>query len=185
LGRTFIRVEIQDHNGIPIPGFTLDDCPEIIGDEIERIVSWKNGAARRTQPSHGEAIPMFSIRYSACASMKYLHRSCWMRRTQQWKKFSLSTNSGTHVQKGQLQMTLDPKRRDTVRRAEVTDTTDRRESDMREKSEEIGESVDDVEAVRSTLDSLNLGGTSDAAKPVESQLPCVAAFYQCCHGNLS
>ncbi len=39
----FVRVEIQDAAGSPIPGFTLDDCPEIIGDEIERTVVWKQG----------------------------------------------------------------------------------------------------------------------------------------------
>lgn len=40
----FVRVEIQDAAGTPIPGFTLDDCPEIIGDELGRIVAWKQGA---------------------------------------------------------------------------------------------------------------------------------------------
>ncbi len=40
----FVRVEIQDAAGVPIPGFTLAECPEIIGDEIERIVAWKQGA---------------------------------------------------------------------------------------------------------------------------------------------
>jgi len=39
----FVRVEIQDGAGQPIPGYTLDDCPEIIGDEIERRVVWKQG----------------------------------------------------------------------------------------------------------------------------------------------
>ncbi len=39
----FVRVEIQDAAGQPVPGFTLEDCPEIIGDEISRIVSWKQG----------------------------------------------------------------------------------------------------------------------------------------------
>jgi hypothetical protein len=39
----FVRVEIQDAAGTPIPGHTLDECPEIIGDEIERIVAWKQG----------------------------------------------------------------------------------------------------------------------------------------------
>ena len=38
-----VRVEIQDAEGRPIPGFTLEDCPEIIGDQIERTVSWKQG----------------------------------------------------------------------------------------------------------------------------------------------
>jgi hypothetical protein len=39
----FVRVEIQDAAGTPIPCFTLDDCPEIIGDEIERTVAWNGG----------------------------------------------------------------------------------------------------------------------------------------------
>ena len=39
----FVRVEIQDAGGQPIPGYTLEDCPEIIGDEIERRVAWKQG----------------------------------------------------------------------------------------------------------------------------------------------
>jgi hypothetical protein len=38
-----LRVEIQDAAGKAIPGYTLDACPEIIGDEIERPVAWKNG----------------------------------------------------------------------------------------------------------------------------------------------
>jgi hypothetical protein len=38
-----IRVEIQDVDGKPLPGFTLDDCPEVFGDEIARSVEWKNG----------------------------------------------------------------------------------------------------------------------------------------------
>jgi len=38
-----IKVELQDANGKPIPGFTLDDCVEVIGDRIERAVTWKNG----------------------------------------------------------------------------------------------------------------------------------------------
>jgi hypothetical protein len=39
-----IRVEIQDIDGKPIPGHTLAESSEIIGDEISRVVSWKNGA---------------------------------------------------------------------------------------------------------------------------------------------
>jgi hypothetical protein len=38
-----VRVEIQDASGKPIPGYALDDCPEIWGDEIDRVVGWKNG----------------------------------------------------------------------------------------------------------------------------------------------
>lgn len=39
-----IRVEIQDAAGKPIPGFTLADSQEQIGNEIERVVSWKSGS---------------------------------------------------------------------------------------------------------------------------------------------
>ncbi len=47
-----IRVEIQDASGKPISGFTLDDCPEIIGDEISRIVSWKAGSDVKSLVGH-------------------------------------------------------------------------------------------------------------------------------------
>ncbi len=36
-----IRVELQTADGKPIPGFTAADCREQIGNEINRIVSWK------------------------------------------------------------------------------------------------------------------------------------------------
>ena len=36
-------IEIQDISGQPIRGFSLSDCTELIGDEIERVVSWKKG----------------------------------------------------------------------------------------------------------------------------------------------
>lgn len=40
-----IRVELQDEAGKPLPGFTLADAVETIGNEIERPVRWKNGAS--------------------------------------------------------------------------------------------------------------------------------------------
>ena len=36
-----LRVEIQDVGGKPLPGFSLSECPQIIGDEIERLVTWQ------------------------------------------------------------------------------------------------------------------------------------------------
>jgi hypothetical protein len=39
-----LRVEIQDASGQPIKGFAETDCPEIIGDQIARTVSWKGGS---------------------------------------------------------------------------------------------------------------------------------------------
>lgn len=37
-----IKVEIQDENGKTIPGYALDEAQTIIGNEISRIVQWKN-----------------------------------------------------------------------------------------------------------------------------------------------
>ncbi len=36
-----LRVEVQDLEGRPVPGFSLSECREIIGDEIERAVTWE------------------------------------------------------------------------------------------------------------------------------------------------
>lgn len=38
-----LQVELQDAAGLPLPGFTLDDCPPIFGDTLNRTVTWKNG----------------------------------------------------------------------------------------------------------------------------------------------
>jgi len=37
-----VKVELLDADGKPIPGFSKEDAGEIIGNEIKRIVSWKN-----------------------------------------------------------------------------------------------------------------------------------------------
>ena len=36
-----VRVEIQDAEGQPVPGYALEDSAEIYGDEIEHTVRWK------------------------------------------------------------------------------------------------------------------------------------------------
>lgn len=36
-----VRVEIQNIDGQPLPGFTLTDSHEIYGDDLERAVAWK------------------------------------------------------------------------------------------------------------------------------------------------
>lgn len=38
-----LKIEVQDANGKPIPGYKLNDFKTIWGDEIERVVSWKYG----------------------------------------------------------------------------------------------------------------------------------------------
>jgi hypothetical protein len=38
-----VRIELQQPDGTPIPGFTLADAPELFGDEIEEAYRWKKG----------------------------------------------------------------------------------------------------------------------------------------------
>ena len=40
----FIKVELQDELSRPVPGFSLDLCPEIYGDQVARVVSWESGS---------------------------------------------------------------------------------------------------------------------------------------------
>ena len=39
-----MRVEIQSPAGDPVAGYALEDSMEIVGDEIERVAAWENGA---------------------------------------------------------------------------------------------------------------------------------------------
>jgi len=39
-----LRVGIETAEGGEIEGYTLDDCPEHFGDDVERAVTWENGA---------------------------------------------------------------------------------------------------------------------------------------------
>ena len=39
-----IRAELQDMQGVAIPGFDLENCVEVIGDDLERRVRWEDGA---------------------------------------------------------------------------------------------------------------------------------------------
>ena len=38
-----VRVEVQDGDGNPITGYRLDDSEVLFGDEVEHIITWKNG----------------------------------------------------------------------------------------------------------------------------------------------
>lgn len=40
-----IRVELQDKAGDPIENYTLEDCDEVIGDEINRSVTWNGNSS--------------------------------------------------------------------------------------------------------------------------------------------
>jgi hypothetical protein len=65
-----MRVEIQDKNGNPISGFTLDDCRVLIGNDIKRVVTWKNGSNVSTLA--GKEIRLkFSIKDANLYSLKF------------------------------------------------------------------------------------------------------------------
>ncbi|MBW7893349.1 MAG: hypothetical protein H3C48_20515, partial [Chitinophagaceae bacterium] len=36
----YVKIEILDAKGRPVPGYTVNDAQEIIGNEIKRIVLW-------------------------------------------------------------------------------------------------------------------------------------------------
>ena len=40
-GRGNFRVEVLDHSGDPIPGFTLDECQPVQADDVGVIITWK------------------------------------------------------------------------------------------------------------------------------------------------
>jgi len=46
-GAGSIRVEVQDAAGQPLPGYTLADCPEILGDDLALVARWRNGGDLR------------------------------------------------------------------------------------------------------------------------------------------
>ena len=39
-----LGVEIQQPDGTPVPRFALENCGEVFGDTIDRVVTWKHGA---------------------------------------------------------------------------------------------------------------------------------------------
>lgn len=38
-----VRVELQDADGRPLPGFTLSECRVLVGDTLDQTVTWTNG----------------------------------------------------------------------------------------------------------------------------------------------
>ena len=38
-----VRVEVQDRDGVPIPGYTIEDAEEMFGDSLEQPVLWRHG----------------------------------------------------------------------------------------------------------------------------------------------
>ena len=51
-----LRVEFQDQEGRPIPGYSLVDCPGLTGDSTRIIVNWKQCPCSQETPSEEETI---------------------------------------------------------------------------------------------------------------------------------
>jgi hypothetical protein len=51
-----VRVELQDAQGRPLPGRALADAMELVGDDIERVASWKTGSD--LSPWAGQAVKL-------------------------------------------------------------------------------------------------------------------------------
>jgi hypothetical protein len=45
-----MRIELQATDGTALPGFALDDCHPVIGDDVARRVSWRGGDVPDTRP---------------------------------------------------------------------------------------------------------------------------------------
>jgi hypothetical protein len=65
-----VRVEIQDSDGRPLPGYSLEDCPPIFGDTIARTVVWKAG--RDVSPLAGKIVRLrFVLKDADVFSFKF------------------------------------------------------------------------------------------------------------------
>lgn len=70
-----LRIELQDAEGKPLPGFALEDCPPIYGDRIDQIVQW--GESANLKEHAGKPVRMrvvmneadlFAIKFGSAAS---------------------------------------------------------------------------------------------------------------------
>ncbi len=66
-----IRVQLEDWGGIAIPGFALNDCDEIIGNSLDRTVSWKG--SQDVTALAGELIRM---RFHLCEADLFSFKFC-------------------------------------------------------------------------------------------------------------
>jgi hypothetical protein len=68
-----LRVEIQDRDGTPIPGFTLEDSHPQIGDELDRIVTWRHNP--NLGALHGRPVKLrFRLRDADLYALRFRNR---------------------------------------------------------------------------------------------------------------
>jgi hypothetical protein len=66
-----IRIEVQNENGTPVTGFTLDDSDKITGDQIAKIVSWRNNKNMTTLQSPKKIRLRFVMKDADLYSIKF------------------------------------------------------------------------------------------------------------------
>ena len=66
-----ILVEIQDHDGKPIPGFSTNDCQPLTGDSISQFVSWKENPSLQSLAGHAVKLK-FTIRNGDLYSFRFV-----------------------------------------------------------------------------------------------------------------
>ena len=66
-----VRVEVRDRDGVPIPGFTVDDAVSLQGNQRSAGVSWRSG--KRLDELKGKTI---SLRiWLSCARLYALYHT--------------------------------------------------------------------------------------------------------------
>ena len=69
-----LRVEVQTADGTPVPGLTLDECPETYGDEIEGTISW--GESNGLSSLAGQPVRLrFALMDADLYAFRFRHRS--------------------------------------------------------------------------------------------------------------
>ena len=66
-----VRVEMQDIQGVQIPGRALADCDEIYGDDIERVVRWRGSANVGELAGRPVRLRVVSVNYADFYSVQF------------------------------------------------------------------------------------------------------------------
>jgi hypothetical protein len=65
-----IRIELHDETGAPIDGFTLEDCDPIIGDDVDRAVTW-NGSSHVSSTAKRPIRLRFALKDADLYSLRF------------------------------------------------------------------------------------------------------------------
>jgi hypothetical protein len=69
-----VRVGLADLQGKPLPGYSLDDCPWIYGDSLDRVVEWAQSGEITNSVGHiaGQSVKLiFELKDADLYSYKF------------------------------------------------------------------------------------------------------------------